>query len=318
MMSDDRKCSGEPSRSACASSPSRMLHSWLELIRVPNLLTVPGDPLAGFLLAGGKGGEGACVLAMASAMCFYVLGLITNDLRDLAEDAEKRPQRPLPSGRVPLLQARLTAWLLGCGGLICAAFAGGMVPISAVVLLALVLIYNRWTKGRRGIGPLTMGLCRGMSVLLGAAAGAGSSGVLSGALVLAATTVVYIAVVTAIAAGETGTQQLGQRRLLPLVTLGVGGFAFWRVLAGFSINPIAVVPFLGAIAVCMLVARALRGSVAPTICQRCIGKLIGVLILMQAAAAAATVEGCGGVVLAVGGGGLWWAFTRLGRWFYSS
>ena len=28
-------------------------HTWLQLLRAPNLFTVPGDPLAGFLLASG-------------------------------------------------------------------------------------------------------------------------------------------------------------------------------------------------------------------------------------------------------------------------
>ena len=71
---------------------------WLRLLRFPNLFTVPGDPLAGFFLAGAAAPPGNALLAVGAALCFYVCGLVLNDLVDVGEDARERPGRPLPAG----------------------------------------------------------------------------------------------------------------------------------------------------------------------------------------------------------------------------
>ena len=68
------------------------LKNWLQLLRAPNLFTVPGDPLAGFLLAsGGEFVAYAAFLAMGASICFYCGGLLLNDLADLEEDRRDRP-----------------------------------------------------------------------------------------------------------------------------------------------------------------------------------------------------------------------------------
>src|SRR5260221_228220 len=78
-------------------SPSP-LRTWLQLFRAPNLLTVPGDPIAGYLLACFGAVEEGLWPAIGASVCFYAGGLLLNDLADLAEDRRERPSRPLPSG----------------------------------------------------------------------------------------------------------------------------------------------------------------------------------------------------------------------------
>src|SRR5271168_4002552 len=78
------------------------LHTWLQLFRAPNLFTVPGDPLAGFLLASAGAGvfHPAIAAIILASLLFYGFGLLLNDLMDLCEDCAERPSRPLPSGAV--------------------------------------------------------------------------------------------------------------------------------------------------------------------------------------------------------------------------
>src|SRR6516225_6836668 len=80
------------------SAPRSALHTWLQLLRAPNLFTVPGDPLAGFLLATNGHADTHLVFAIGASLCLYCHGLLVNDLADLAEDRRERPSRPLPSG----------------------------------------------------------------------------------------------------------------------------------------------------------------------------------------------------------------------------
>ena len=84
----------------------KKLRAWLQLFRVPNLLTVPGDPLAGFLIAAGGRLDSRAACAVVASLAFYAAGLAMNDLADFAEDTRERPKRPLPSGAIP----RSTAW----------------------------------------------------------------------------------------------------------------------------------------------------------------------------------------------------------------
>src|SRR6187402_3064887 len=100
---------------------SKTLRTWLQLFRAPNLFTVPGDPLAGYVLAAYGAFEPAVWLAVGASICLYAAGLLDNDLADLREDRAERPQRPLPSGAAnPRTVALAAAVLTGLGVLLAA------------------------------------------------------------------------------------------------------------------------------------------------------------------------------------------------------
>ena len=88
------------------------LRTWLQLFRAPNLFTVPGDPLAGYVLASYGALESDVFFAVGASVCFYAAGLLDNDLADLAEDRAERPARPLPSGAASPRAVRGAAGLL--------------------------------------------------------------------------------------------------------------------------------------------------------------------------------------------------------------
>ena len=146
-----------------ATRANGSLHAWLELLRLPNLFTVPGDILAGWAL-GGQGG-GLPWGALLASLCLYAAGLLWNDLFDLRIDAHERPSRPLPSGRVPCRHALLAALALSALGPLLALNAW---PV-AVTLLALILFYDALANRFAGLGVITRGACRGVNLLLGVA-----------------------------------------------------------------------------------------------------------------------------------------------------
>src|SRR5438874_1337202 len=96
--------------------------AWLQLFRAPNLFTVPGDPVAGYLLVVRGSFTGAVFAAIGASLCFYCAGLVLNDIADIEEDRRDRPMRPLPSGAIDLRTAHIVGASLLAGGLaICAA-----------------------------------------------------------------------------------------------------------------------------------------------------------------------------------------------------
>lgn len=182
------------------------LRAWSALLRVPNLPTVPGDPIAGALLAMSDraiSGSPPWTVVL-SAVVLYAAGLIDNDLADFDEDSKSRPERPLPSGAVLLRQARVARFTLFALGLVSAATAGLRPLAVAISILLLSIAYNHGLKRNRFTGPWAMGVCRGLSLLMGAAAVApdvlGGGRTVAGFVVLTA----GIAFVTWFARDETG------------------------------------------------------------------------------------------------------------------
>ncbi|WP_203888232.1 SCO3242 family prenyltransferase [Planotetraspora kaengkrachanensis] len=162
-----------------------------ELVRAPAALTVPGDTTAGGAVNPG--------LALSS-VCLYWAGMALNDYADRDLDAEERPERPIPSGRVRPGQALgLAAGLTGAG-LALAAGAGGRRSLGvATGLAAVVWAYDLALKDTAA-GPLAMAAARGLDVLLGGTARAGED---TGAAVLTAGAVAaHTYGVTALSRGE--------------------------------------------------------------------------------------------------------------------
>jgi 4-hydroxybenzoate polyprenyltransferase len=185
-----------------------MMRDYLELVRAPAALSVPGDPVAGAAAAGALGPQ--TVGAVASSVCLYWAGMAANDWADRSLDAAQRPSRPIPSGRVPAPAAIAVAGTLTAGGLLLAGFAGGRRTLAVAAPLAgTVWAYDLWLK-QTAAGPAAMAACRGLNVLLGAA-GRGAPRAVPAALIVAAHTYT----VTALSRAEVD----GASRRLPAATL---------------------------------------------------------------------------------------------------
>jgi hypothetical protein len=192
-------------------------------MRLPNVFTAIADVAMGFLVTHGafvSPAKLACLVA-ASA-CLYTAGMVLNDVFDFAIDAKERPFRPLPSGQIRLATARAFGFTLLLIGVACGWAAGFVDPdyvalpwrsgAIATALAAAVLLYNAWLK-RTPFGPLGMGLCRFLNVLLGMSVapqlfeGALALGYTPGELLVAGGIGVYIAGVTWLAKNEAGESQ---------------------------------------------------------------------------------------------------------------
>ncbi|WP_308416769.1 SCO3242 family prenyltransferase [Streptomyces sp. AJS327] len=142
--------------------------AWAELLRLPAVLSVPGDALAGAAAVGGRPHRGTA-LAVGSALCLYEAGMALNDWADRAVDAVERPERPLPSGRIAPGAALAASAALTGAGLGLAALAGRPALGVAGALAATVWAYDLRLKHTVG-GPAAMGAARALDLLLGAVA----------------------------------------------------------------------------------------------------------------------------------------------------
>lgn len=202
-----------------SSTSGGILHTWLQLFRAPNLFTVPGDPIAGYLVSNAGFWDGSLALVAAASLCFYGAGLLLNDLVDLREDLAERPNRPLPSGRASPQTVRRILWMLnGLGLLLLTATGSSKALCTGAATVAAVWSYNCLTKRVPVLGALNMGACRSLSMLSGAMAGPAPFAVPIAALI-AVTSGLFIAAVTNLARFETKATLPKFPRMLPLLAL---------------------------------------------------------------------------------------------------
>jgi hypothetical protein len=150
------------------------LLAYAQLLRLPNVFTALADIGLAAVAAGVLPAQAVavCWLGLASA-CLYSAGMVWNDYFDRYQDERERPFRPIPSGRVTLAAARLLGSGLMLAGLLCAALADiqvreglGQATLWAGLLIGLIFAYDGGLK-RTAVGPLLMGGCRMVNVLLG-------------------------------------------------------------------------------------------------------------------------------------------------------
>jgi hypothetical protein len=114
---------------------------------------------------------------------------------------------------------RIAAGGLAALALLLSLLASWMTFSIGLLLLAMVVLYNLWAKKFEVIGPLTMGLCRGLSLLLGSSAALTTSSVPALPLVAAASLTLYVALVTNLARIETHYDPPILPRALPFAGL---------------------------------------------------------------------------------------------------
>ncbi|MFV2070481.1 MAG: UbiA family prenyltransferase, partial [Pirellulales bacterium] len=159
--------------------------TFAQLVRLPNVFTAVADVVMGYVttraVAPGANGPpdvaGHLLLLVGTSVCIYWAGMVLNDVFDIDVDRQERPERPIPSGRVGLDQARRIGFLLlGAGmalGWLSSLVIGGLRSGAVATLLgAAVLLYDCVLK-RTSLAPLAMGSCRGLNVLLGMSVAAG-------------------------------------------------------------------------------------------------------------------------------------------------
>ena len=255
-------------------------HPWLQLLRLPNLFTVPGDVLAGYALAHTATGSGnRCALAVLTiaSLCVYSAGLLLNDWFDQAEDRVNRPERPLARGQV----AAPTVFRVG---LLLILFAIGLSTLAGVFsllvmlgLVGLVVFYTGAARDMAAVGQISMGACRSFNVLLGASVALQSAP--SALFVALAVEGGYVALLTWAADCEDERHLSVVRQFAPVLFMTAG-----MVLLFFHTRASTLAMAAGLVAIAYPLAGSLVTTAKGGKCGiRYIGYLVRTLIPMQAA-----------------------------------
>lgn len=181
-----------------------VLTGYLKLARPANLPTAAADILTGMAIAGLFSVSVAStefwfgvVLLVFSSVFLYAGGVVLNDVFDYKIDEIERPERPIPSKVVSLQKAAIFGTLLLVIGILLA-FSVNLIAGSTAFLLSVsILTYDALAKDHKVLGPLVMGICRGLNLILGMALMLNFD-----YKIIALTPIVYIGAITMISQGE--------------------------------------------------------------------------------------------------------------------
>lgn len=268
-------------------SPSR-LRAFLTLLRPANWWSAAADVAAGLALLYRPLHRWpelhSLLLLGGSSMLLYGGGVVFNDVFDAPLDRIERPERPIPSGQITRNQALLA-------GLACYLFAGVLAWIqgpASLLLAALIaaasLLYDGWAKPSAVWGPLVMGGCRALNLLLGLSA---LGRIHPWMILVALVPLAYIAAFTHVSRGEvhgSGKKPMQLAAVTCFLTAAcvLGRSLRWHTL-GHSFG--FVLLFLAAVLPSLL--RAWRTPVAGNIGKAVKFGVLGIIVLDAAWTAAA-------------------------------
>jgi 4-hydroxybenzoate polyprenyltransferase len=172
-------------------------------MRPANIVTSVADVLAGIAISSFVFGSSASLLPVIllclSTIGLYGGGIVFNDVFDADLDKIERPERAIPSGAVKLNEAVYLGIFLLVLGILSAFLHSIFSGIIAMFIAFFALVYNKFSKHHSFIGPLNMGTCRGLNLILGMSILAFSQNNL---YIIAIVPLIYIFSITMISQGE--------------------------------------------------------------------------------------------------------------------
>lgn len=258
--------------------------AYLQLLRLPTVFTAMADIVMGYVLTHqfiygplttaadnsleteiGWNHPSAFFGLLLASSCLYLSGMVFNDVFDQKQDAAERPGRPIPSGRVSPGAATILGTLLIIAGLTAAASVGSISLQVAVLLVIAILGYDSILK-RTPLGPLAMGSCRFLNVLLGGSFQSHWTPEMTGLPLLPAAIGVgiYIVGVTVFARTEAKVSSRAQLALAQAIINAGFAVLVWLMVSMPNRSPVVVALAMLAVVAFTINRRAAEALQNPT------------------------------------------------------
>lgn len=284
---------------------SNKLLGYLRLMRPANIVTAVADVLAGVAIAGYWLQPHTFladwllpVLCLALATIgLYGGGVVFNDVFDASLDSVERPERPIPSGVVSKTQAVILGIYLLMIGVLAAFTVNPVAGFTATFTALAALLYNKWGKHHPVIGPVNMGLCRGLNLMVGMSI-LGETALRHHGW-LAAIPVLYIGAITMISRDEVHGGKTGPLKTAALLYGIVCGSIL--VVAWDHSRILETLPFVALFIFFIYtpLLKAIQQPIGPNIGKAVKGGIIALIVMNAAWATAFAGFGYGLVILAL-------------------
>jgi len=142
------------------------------MIRPAGMITAMADVIAGVTIAGrfesGLDKNFIKILLLCAATAFlFAGGAIYYDVLNAKQDAIDHPNRAIQSGAVSPGWAKPIGFILLLIGIALAGVGSNVGGFIALAITFFILIYAKLAKSNPVFGPLFLGICRGLNLILG-------------------------------------------------------------------------------------------------------------------------------------------------------
>ena len=236
--------------------PLKSLKAYLDLCRVSNLPTVWTNVLAGVILSSGVFPWDTFLLLMACLSLFYSGGMCLNDICDRNIDIQKRPSRPIPSGKIPLKHAWFFTSLLFLTALgLLAAVSHRSALFPGLLLLFVIVAYDINHKASYS-SVLLMAACR---LLIFVVCSMGVTGNLS--LLPSVAGVIQFCYVLVICVVARQENSIAKPYLFPVVPFMIAGISLLDgIVLAVLASPVWLAAGLGGAVLTLLGQKYVRGD----------------------------------------------------------
>jgi 4-hydroxybenzoate polyprenyltransferase len=143
-----------------------MLHAWLRVTRLPLAATAVCDSAACAMLALGAAGLPLSTFAASdwlllgcTSLLVYLMGMAANDLADREIDAQREPNRPIPSGVLSARTVALGVTVLATGAILLGGGPQGSVWVVAAAITC-AFLYDFLCRSPLAAAAASMGSVR--------------------------------------------------------------------------------------------------------------------------------------------------------------
>ncbi len=149
------------------------LIDFIKIIRPPNAFMVTAIAVSGIWFGDSNTIWWKYVLTVVVAITYLGIAMIHNDIIDIEIDRINAPNRPLPSGRISIHQAKIYAVILFIVGTLAGVWMSKQAIILMILSLVISLLYNSKLKKLGFIGNLSVGYTATAAFLYGDAVAVG-------------------------------------------------------------------------------------------------------------------------------------------------
>jgi geranylgeranylglycerol-phosphate geranylgeranyltransferase len=150
----------------------------LSLVRWENALLAVAGVVLGAWWATGRPGQPETIVMAGVAVLLTSFANADNDVQDYEIDRVAHPSRPLPSGRLSIVTARIIVGIAASLALVLSALLGPAQTLAAVGVIAAMTMYNRGVKAHGIPGNVIVAVVASLPFLFGAwSVGSASDGV---------------------------------------------------------------------------------------------------------------------------------------------
>jgi len=234
-----------------------MFKDYLQLVRIPGIFTALSNVLIGYFFSLSETEVISFPFLLLTSGMLFCSGMIFNDYFDLQIDKKERPDRPLPSKKIPKQNAFLLGIIFLIFANIFAYVVGYYSLIISLIMTILIIAYNYKSKFFPLLGFFNLSLIRFLNVLLGFSKLSITFDIIQYAIPIG----IFVGGISILAKNESGLITHISKKLNYIFILITIGYVFVLLINNFQIESLIFLGLFSTMQLCVLFEKKIKNQI---------------------------------------------------------